>query len=125
MSINRYVAVGNLTHDVEMRKTKTGSSVMNFTVAVNNRVKNSQTGEWESLPCYVPCVMFGSRADSISNMIHKGSKVGIDGHLSQNNWEDKQGNRRSKLEVIVEEIDLNPDKGKDRVGYYDDYSDAF
>ena len=103
--MNRVTLVGNLTRDVELRRTQSGMAVLNIGIAVNNRRKNNQTGEWEDEPCYVDCVMFGTRAESLANYLHKGSKVGIDGKLRYSSWE-RDGNRRSKLEVVVDEIDL-------------------
>lgn len=105
MSINRVCISGNLTRDPELRSTAGGTEVLQFGVAVNERVKNPQTGEWEDRPNFVDCVMFGKRADSLSKLLAKGSKVAIDGRLRYSSWE-KDGQRRSKLEVVAEEVEL-------------------
>lgn len=111
MSINRVVITGNLTRDPEVRRTQAGMAVMSFGVAVNDRRKNSQTGEWEDYANFVDCTMFGTRAESVANYISKGSKVGIEGKLRYSTWE-RDGEKRSKLEVIVEEIEfLSPRQG--------------
>ena len=118
MSVNSVVIVGNLTRDVELRRTSSGMPIMNIGVAVNNRRKNSQTGEWEDEPCFLDCVMFGSRAESVASYIHKGSKVTIQGKLRYNSWEDKQtGQKRSKVEVVVDEIDFMSKGGGNSGGY--------
>lgn len=105
MSINRVLVTGNLTRDPELRATQSGSQVLNFGIAVNDRRKNPSTGEWEDYPNFVDCTMFGTRAEKIANYIAKGSKVAIEGKLRYSSWE-KDGERRSKLEVIVDEIEF-------------------
>ena len=105
MSINRVLVAGNLTRDPELRATQSGSQVLSFGIAVNDRRKNPQTGEWEDYPNFVDCTMFGTRAEKLANYIAKGSKVAIEGKLRYSSWE-RDGERRSKLEVIVDEIEF-------------------
>lgn len=104
MSINKVFISGNLTRDAELRETKSGNNVLNFSVAVNDSVKNAN-GEWENYPNFVDCVMFGKRADALFEPLVKGAKVAIEGKLRYSSWE-KDGAKRSKLEVIVDEIEL-------------------
>ena len=105
MSINRACISGNLTRDPEVRRTQGGMAIMTFGVAVNDRRKNPQTGEWEDYANFVDCTMFGSRAESVANHISKGSKVSIEGKLRWSQWE-RDGQKRSKIEVIVDEIEF-------------------
>ena len=105
MSINRVNISGGLTRNVELRSTQSGTSIATFGVAVSDRRKNPQTGEWEDYPNYVDCVMFGGRAEKIGQFIGKWSKVAIEGKLRWSQWE-KDGIKRSKLEVIVDEIEF-------------------
>lgn len=105
MSINEVAISGNLTRDPNVRKTASGSSVMNFSVAVNDRRKNQQSGEWEDYPNYVDCVLMGRRADSLAQYLSKGTKVSVSGKLHYSSWE-KDGQKRSKLEVLVNEIEF-------------------
>ena len=105
MAINRVNISGNLTRDPELRSTASGTSVLWFCVAVNDRRKNPQTGEWEDYPNFVECTMFGARADAVSRYLSKGSKVAIEGKLRYSSWE-KDGQKRSKLEVVVDEIEF-------------------
>lgn len=120
MSINRTVITGNLTRDPELRRTQAGMPILSFSVAVNDRRKNPQTGEWEDHPNYVDCTMFGKRAEAIAEYLTKGSKVGVDGKLRFSTWE-RDGHKRSKLEVVVDEIEFlsrrkdNAKKGNDPV----------
>ena len=105
MSINRVLVTGNLTRDPELRATQSGSQALSFGIAVNDRRKNQQTGEWEDYPNFVDCTMFGTRAEKLANYLAKGSKVAIEGKLRYSSWE-KDGERRSKLEVIVDDIEF-------------------
>lgn len=105
MSINRVNISGNLTRDPELRATTGGTQVLSFGMAVNDRRKNQQTGEWEDYPNFVDCTMFGSRAEKVSRYLTKGCKVAVEGKLRYSQWE-RDGQKRSKLEVIVDEIEF-------------------
>lgn len=105
MSINRVVISGNLTRDPDLRSTASGMPVLGFGVAVNDRRKNQQTGEWEDYPNFIDCTMFGARVQSVSRFLSKGSKVAIEGKLRWSQWE-RDGQKRSKIEVIVDEIEF-------------------
>ena len=113
MSINRVNISGNLTRDPELRMTSGGTQVLSFGVAVNDRRRNPQSGEWEDYPNFVDCTMFGARAEAVSRYLSKGSKVAIEGKLRYSSWE-RDGQRRSKLEVIVDEIEFMS-RGSSRV----------
>ncbi len=116
MSINRVMISGNLTRDPELRATAGGTQVMSFGVAVNDRRRNQQTGEWEDYPNFVDCTMFGTRAEAVSRFLKKGQKVAIEGKLRYSSWE-RDGQRRSKLEVIVDEIEFMSSRQQSDGGY--------
>lgn len=105
MSINRVIITGNLTRDPELRTTQSGMPVMSFGVAVNDRRKNNQTGEWEDHPNFIDCSMFGARAEKLNAHLSKGTKVALEGRLRWSQWE-RDGQKRSRVEVIVDDIDL-------------------
>lgn len=105
MSINRVCISGNLTRDPEIRRTAGGTAVMSFGVAVNERAKDAN-GEWVDRPNFVDCVMFGTRAEAVGRYLSKGSKVAIEGKLRWSQWQAQDGSKRSKLEVIVDEIEF-------------------
>ncbi len=96
---------GNLTRDPELRQTAGGMSVLSFGIAVNDRRKNSSTGEWEDYPNFLDCTLFGARADGLANILTKGTKVAIDGKLRWSQWE-RDGQKRSKVEIIVDSLDF-------------------
>ena len=106
MSINKAIISGNLTRDPELRTTAGGTAVLSFSVAVNDRQKNNQTGEWEDYPNFIDCTLFGKRAESLSRFLTKGAKVAIEGKLRWSQWQAQDGGKRSKIEVIVNELEL-------------------
>lgn len=115
MSINSVSISGNLTRSPELRTTQAGKSILNFGVAVNERRKNPQSGQWEDYANFVDCVMFGNRAEALAGMLHKGTKVCVSGSLRYSSWE-RDGQKRSKLEVVAQEIDIMSQRQHDQQG---------
>lgn len=109
MAINRVIIEGNLTREADVRATTTGTVVAGFTVAVNEKRKNQQTGEWEDAPVFVKCSLFGIRAEKLSKYLLKGTKVTIDGKLRYSQWT-KDDEKRHELSVIVDQIELSGSK---------------
>ena len=105
MSINSVSISGNITRDAELRQTASGMAVLGFSVAVNDRRKNAQTDQWEDYPNFIDCSMFGTRAERIAQYLVKGTKVAVLGKLRWSQWE-RDGQKRSKIEVIVDEIEF-------------------
>lgn len=107
MSINKAMVTGNLTRDSELRQTPSGTPVLNFSIAVNDRRRNQQTGEWDDYANFIDCAMFGRRAEGIAQYLVKGCKVAIEGRLHYSTWEDRNtGQRRSKIQINVDEIEF-------------------
>lgn len=106
MSINKVLITGNLTRDAELRATPSGFQVLSFGVAVNDRRLNHQTQQWEDCANFVDCKMFGNRAAAVSQFMGKGMKVAIEGKLRWSQWQAKDGAKRSKLEVVVDELEF-------------------
>lgn len=105
VSINRVNITGNLTRDPELRATQGGTQVLHLGVAVNDRRRNPQTGNWEDYPNFIDCVMFGTRAEAIQRYLKKGTKVAIEGRLRYSSWE-RDGQKRSKIEVVVDDLEF-------------------
>lgn len=103
---------GNLTRAAELRFTQSGMAILGFGVAVNDRRKNPQTGEWDDYPNFVDCTMFGARAEKLQPYLTKGTKVAVEGKLRYSSWE-REGQRRSKLEVIVDELEFVSSRHRD------------
>lgn len=106
MAINKATVTGNITRDPELRQTQGGTSVLTIGVAVNDRRKNQQTGEWEDYPNFIDCTIFGNRATGVAPHLEKGMKVAIEGKLNQSRWQADDGTNRSKVEIIVDEIEF-------------------
>lgn len=104
MSINRAEISGNLTRDPELRQTASGIQILELGVAVNDRRKNQQTGEWEDSPNFIDCTVFGNRAQSVAQYLSKGMKVFIAGKLHWSQWE-RDGQKHSKVSVVVDDIE--------------------
>lgn len=116
MSINRVVISGNLTRDPDLRQTAGGTAVLGFGVAVNDRRKNAQTGQWEDYPNFIDCTMFGARAQALAGILAKGAKVAVEGKLRWSQWEAQDGSKRSKVEVIVDELELMGQRQQGQLG---------
>ena len=108
MSINRVTISGNLGREPELRSTASGMQVLSFPVCVSTRMKSG--GEWRDKPNWVDVTIFGQRAESLSRYLQKGSHVTVAGRLNQSTWETKDGQKRSKLEVVCEDIDFSGGK---------------
>lgn len=105
--INAVTLTGNLTRDAELMATNGGASVLKFGIASNRSVKQ-QNGSYSDVPNFIDCTVFGARAQSLSSILAKGMKVTIEGELRYSSWTDKDGNKRSKLEVVAHNIVLPP-----------------
>ena len=108
MSINHVTISGNLTRDAEIKRTASGMAIVSFMVAVNERRKNNQTGEWDNYANFVDVTWFGTYAEKCAATLTKGSKVCVAGKLRQSRWQTQDGQTRSKLEVIADEVELPP-----------------
>ena len=106
MDINRVVISGRLTRDCEVRSTQSGGSLIRIGLAVNDRRRNAQTNEWEDRPNFVDCVMFDNNNTRawMPQYLTKGFHVTVEGRLRYDSW-DKDGQKRSRLEVVADNID--------------------
>lgn len=97
---------GNLTRSPEFRQTQGGTQILTFGIAVNDRKKDQQSGEWVDVPNFFDVCLFGRRAESLSKILDKGMRVVIGGRLRWSQFNDKQGQKRSKVEIIADEVVL-------------------
>ncbi|MGH9064322.1 MAG: single-stranded DNA-binding protein [Acidimicrobiales bacterium] len=101
---NSITVVGNITRDPELRFTPTGQATTTFGVAVNRRWQNRQTQEWEESTSFFDVVCWREMAENASESLHKGARVVVTGRLDQRSWETSDGERRSKVEIVADEI---------------------
>ncbi len=103
-SYNRVILLGNLVRDIELRYTNSRMAVCQNSIAVNDRRKNA-SGEWIDETSFVDVTFFGRTAEIVSEYLGKGSPIFVEGRLKQDTWE-KDGQKRSKLYVIVDRMQL-------------------
>ena len=104
MADNTITIVGNLTRDPEIRYTASGQANARLGIAVSRRWQNRQTQEWEERTSFFNVVAWGDMAENISDTLAKGARVIVNGRLEQRSWETDQGEKRSVVEVIADEI---------------------
>ena len=103
-NINSITIVGNITRDPELRFTPTGVATAQFGVAVNRSWQNRQTQEWEEATSFIDVVCWRDLADNVSESLQKGSRVIVTGRLEQRSWETQDGEKRSKVEIVADEV---------------------
>lgn len=101
---NSVTIVGNITRDPELRFTPTGAPTASFGVAVNRRWQNRQTQEWEEATSFFDVVCWRELAEHASESLGRGARVIVTGRLEQRSWETQDGDKRSKVEVVADEI---------------------
>ena len=105
MSNGNHVSItGNITRDPELRFTPTGQAITNFGVAVNRRWQNRQTNEWEESTSFFDVVAWGTMGENVAQSLTRGSRVVVTGRLDQRSWESQDGERRSKVEIVADEV---------------------
>jgi single-strand DNA-binding protein len=101
---NAVVLVGNVTRDPELRFTNTGQATATFGLAVNRRWQNRQTQEWEEATSFFDVVCWREMAENVSETLTRGARVIVTGRLEQRSWETAEGDKRSKVEVVADEL---------------------
>jgi len=100
-NFNRVFLMGNLTRDIEVRHSPQNIAIAKLGLAVNRRFR-TQDGEQREETTFVDCDAFGRTAEVMAQYLRKGRPVFIEGRLKLDQWQDQQGNNRSKLKVVVE-----------------------
>src|SRR5947207_8560304 len=106
-NLNKVMLIGRLTRDPEVRTFANGGKVAKFGFAVNNRKKDQQTGQWVEDPVFIDAEIFnrgeqGRQADLVEQSLRKGHQVFIEGHLQLDQWTAQDGQKRSKLKVVID-----------------------
>ena len=109
--INRVTLVGRLTRDPELRHLPSGSPVLQLGLAVNGRQKD-EMGNWIDKPNFFDVKVFGNQAEVLANHLAKGRRVGIDGRLDWSSWEAQDGSKRSKVEIIANQVQFLDSRGE-------------
>ena len=104
MADSTVTIVGNLTRDPEIRYTTGGAAKANFGVAVSRRWQNRQSQEWEEQTSFFNVICWREMAENVSESLGKGSRVVVTGRLEQRSWETENGEKRSVVEIVADDI---------------------
>ncbi len=108
MAIDNNVTVtGNATREPELRFTPSGQAVANFGVAVNRRWQNRQTQEWEEAVSFFDVTAWAQLAENVAETVAKGTRVTVSGRLDQRSWETPDGDKRSKVEIVADDVAIS------------------
>jgi len=102
MPDNSVTLVGNITRDPELRFTPSGQAIATFGMAVNRRFQRN--GQWEEQTSFFNITAWGTLGENASNSLHKGARVLVTGRLEQRSWETQEGEKRSVVEVVADEL---------------------
>ncbi|MCB0993680.1 MAG: single-stranded DNA-binding protein [Acidimicrobiales bacterium] len=101
---NAVTITGNMTREPELRFTPGGAAVATFGLAWNRRFQNRQSGEWEEQVSFFDITCWNQLAENVAESLGKGSRVTVSGRLEQRSWETQDGDRRSKVEIIADDV---------------------
>ena len=124
MAINKVFLVGNVTADCKVHGHDGETNCITFGIAVDERRFNKETEEWDSVPNFFNCAVFGKRAAGLQDSIKKGIRVAIAGHLRYSTYGEGD-EKRSSVSIIVDDLDFmstkqQPKKGKASKNYDED-----
>ncbi|ETX06994.1 MAG: hypothetical protein ETSY2_13815 [Candidatus Entotheonella gemina] len=105
-SLNKVMLLGNLTRDPELRYAPNGTPIANFGMAINRRYRQGE--EWREEVCYIDIVTFGRQAETVGEYLSKGNLAMIEGRLQWRSWETEDGQKRSKHEVVANNVQFMP-----------------
>jgi len=107
MNFNKAIILGRLTRDPEARSLPSGQPVVNFGLATS-RFYTDKSGAKQNVPEFHNIVAFGKLADICSRYLKKGSLALVEGRIQTRSWQDKDGNKRSRTEIVMESMQLGP-----------------
>ncbi|MGI6087913.1 MAG: single-stranded DNA-binding protein [Kiritimatiellia bacterium] len=102
-SLNSVILVGNLTREPELRSIPSGTHVLEMGMAINDSYRN-KAGEIVESTCFVEIVVWGRQAETCAKYLHKGSPALVEGRLQYDQWETKEGEKRSRLRVVASRV---------------------
>ncbi|WP_456479605.1 single-stranded DNA-binding protein [Nautilia sp.] len=115
---NKVILVGNLTRDVELKYTPTGTAIAKFGLATNRTFKDSVTGENRQEVMFIDITVFGRSAEIANQYLRKGRRVLIEGRLVLDQWVDGSGQKRSKHSIVAEKVQFMENKNSGDEGGY-------
>ena len=118
MALCKVMIIGNLGSDPEMRYTPSNRAVTQFNVAVNQSTKNQQTGEWVEETDWFRVSVWGDRAERMAEQLRKGNKVFVEGRFRTREFEGRDGQKRTALEITADSIVNLERRGRDEEGSF-------
>ena len=109
-SYNKVLLMGNLTRDVQLKSLPSGQAIAEIAIAINRKFKTKDGQDREEVT-YVDCECWGPRAEVINKYFSKGKPIFIEGRLKLDSWEDKDGQKRSKMRVVIEDFQFVEGRG--------------
>ena len=103
-NINRVILTGNLTRDPELRSLPSGVSVCELGLAVGERYKDRNTGEWVDRPNFFSITVWGAQGEACAQYLSKGRPIAVDGRLRYESWEASNGDKRSTVKVVADSV---------------------
>lgn len=115
MNVNKAIVMGNLTRDPETRTLPSGQTVTSFSLATNRFWTDKESGEKKKQAEYHNIIAWGRLGEISQQFLKKGSLVYIEGRLQTKNWQDPQGNKKTRTEIVAEMLQLGPRPGSSEV----------
>ena len=110
MNVNKATIVGRITNDLELKTTPQGREVLSFSIATNRRWKDQQ-GQQQEKTDYHNIVAWGKQASTLAQYCTKGQEMYIEGHLETRNWEDQDGKKNYRTEIILDKFEFGAKPG--------------
>jgi len=104
---NNVTITGNAGREPELRFTPSGQAVANFGVAVSRRWQNRQTNEWEEATSWIDVTCWAQLAENVAESVGRGTRVTVTGRLDQRSWETDNGDKRSKVEIVADDVAIS------------------
>jgi len=118
---NKVILIGNLTRDVELRYTPSGSAIAKFGLAVNRNWKDRNSGEKREEVCYIDINIFGRSAEIANQHLSKGKRILVEGRLQFEQWQDQTGQKKSKHSISAESFQFLDTKSDNQGGGYNNH----
>lgn len=118
--MNKAVLVGRLTRDPELRYTQTGIAVANFTLAVNRRF----TRDNEQSADFIPVVVWQKAAENVAKYLNKGSQVAVEGRIQTSSYDNKEGQKVYKTEIVADQVEFLGTKGDSQGSQNNNFKDS-
>lgn len=123
-SYNKVILLGNLTRDPQLSFLPSQTAVVELSIATNRKFKKQDGSQGEEV-CFTDCTMFGKRAEVLNKYLHKGDSLFVEGRLKFETWDAKDGSKRSKLRVLIENFEfIGGKQGEGKAKSQPDNSDA-